>query len=235
MKQQQIVDFMIAKLGGESAVMGEFYGYRLSEMAAAKFTLADVWAEAKRDGWLDYLEHMTLTDLMRILIPSPGEKAPAATRNKYSQQDGRDHDAQILAFLTDNPWSSRPQVLDAIPVNAVRLTRRMYLLKQKGEIIMKGERNTARYAVGGEPTKPTKRKARPKGNGKLIGTTEAAAYVGRTRSTLLYYIAKGDGPPKAKGSSKYVFQFWTGDLDAWLKDHPVHKKKAAAMRKRHKG
>lgn len=217
---QELFEFMLSRLGGERAVLIQYYGFRLTEMAAEKLTLAEIFAEAERDGWLDFLRSMKLTDLMAIMIPSPdkkttkGKSAPV----RYSYEENRRADAAIQNYIEANPWCSVPDIHTATGIEKTRLSRRLRILRDKRAVQSKGKRGAVRYAAPRVKDKPQKKRNASKPKAKKLSTKEAAKYLGMGYSTLQAYVARDAGPKREKRGNAFVYD--RVDLDLWLREKP---------------
>ena len=101
---------------------------KLSALNPLEMTATELFAEAKRGGWDEWLYDLTLADLDRILdLPAPRKKHPVETGPKprktapvlETSKDSTDSKPdkrpatstqnrihrKILSFLRDNPWS----------------------------------------------------------------------------------------------------------------------------------
>ena len=56
---RELFDFMVSKLGGESAVKSEFIKTKIASLDAASMKVGDLLVEAKREGWERWLHDLS--------------------------------------------------------------------------------------------------------------------------------------------------------------------------------
>ena len=65
-KKLDLTEYLIQKLGGEKAVMQEFYGERLNELITSGATFGDIIITSKKEKWYSVLATMSISDAMRL-------------------------------------------------------------------------------------------------------------------------------------------------------------------------
>lgn len=111
--RDNILKFMIDKLGDEKTVMKEYHAHRIKELAKADFTLDQLLEVASDEEWGDELHEMKLADIVRAILqkdeePVRKKAVKKKARKKTSRLPKRDPEKaeehkryrkDILAFL----------------------------------------------------------------------------------------------------------------------------------------
>jgi hypothetical protein len=99
---------------------------------------------------------------------APGARAGKAKRRRLNKAQSQELKRQVKAFLAKHPWATRRQLTRVVPLTTQAVYRRiMQELQDAGEVVCKGKKSKAVYALSGAmrkttKAKPTKRKAAPK-------------------------------------------------------------------------
>jgi len=158
MKQgQKLFDFMMNKLGGENAVLMDYYKGRIAELASNDATIGQLHAEASKGDWGSFLEGMKLTAFANIINPVDGPRTEekAARKRLTAEQKAELHEA-ITSYVEKNPWSSASEIANAVGVETRKVGTHLRELKNDKKLKTVGQRINMRYAVTGEKAKAPK-------------------------------------------------------------------------------
>ena len=150
-----LFEFMIKRLGGEAAVMKEFYGARIAQMASEGMALADLLEEAQHNSWRDELERMKMKDLAEVINPSTAAPAaaPSPSKRLTKKQKAKALD-DTLVFLADHPWTSKNEIAEGIGFDTSKLGALLRAIKEDDKVKTVGERSGMKYALASEKSKP---------------------------------------------------------------------------------
>lgn len=96
--------------------------------------------------------------------PARGRAAPGARpgkpkRRRLTAAQSEELKSQVKAFLAKHPWATRKQLTRVVPLTTQAVYRRiMHELQAAGEIVCKGKKSKAIYALSGVKRKTTKAK-----------------------------------------------------------------------------
>lgn len=147
-KQDDLMKFMMDKLGGEQAVQKEYTKSRLVRAVSDGATIGEIIEIAKREDWLPLLLATPLSELSGqpvLLRPTSGRITHA---EKASLIDS------ILSYLKDNPWSAKSAIAGAVGFAPLKVAVQLRSLKKDGKIKSNGKKASTVYAIKGEKTKP---------------------------------------------------------------------------------
>lgn len=153
---QQLLAFLLKKHGGEEAVYREFYGQQLGELASQDLTLAEVRANADKEGWLATLDGMKMTSIANIINPqsiAPSRPGKPKGKRLTKEQKAKALD-DTLVFLATNPWKSKNEIAEGINFDAGKLGALLRALKEEEKVKTVGERAGMKYALQSEKSKP---------------------------------------------------------------------------------
>ena len=147
-KKEDLMKFMMDKLGGEKAVQREYAKERLMKAVSDGTTLEEIIDISKQEDWLDYL----LKTPIGALVGRPATIRESSGRitlaDKETLQEG------ILRFLKETPWSGKGAISDAVGFEPQKVAVQIRSLKANGIIQSSGKKSSTVYAVKGEKAKP---------------------------------------------------------------------------------
>ena len=149
-KKDDLMKFMMDKLGGEKAVQREYAKVRLMKAVSGGTTVGEIIEIAKQEDWLPFLLATpigSLADQPKTLKQPTGRLTKA---DKETLQEG------ILSFLKENPWSGKSAIASAVGFEPLKVAVQLRSLKGSGQIKSSGKKASTIYAVKGEKAKVSK-------------------------------------------------------------------------------
>ena len=148
-KKDDLMKFMMDKLGGEKAVQREYAKERLMKAVSGGTTFGEIIEIAKQEDWLPIL----LATPIGTLAGEPVTLRPPSGR--ITLADKATLHESVLSYLKDNPWSGKSAIADAVGFEPQKVAVQIRSLKANGAIKSSGKKSSTVYAVKGEKGKPT--------------------------------------------------------------------------------
>ncbi|MCP4679668.1 MAG: hypothetical protein GY854_30085 [Deltaproteobacteria bacterium] len=143
---------------------------KLSPLDTLEMTATELFTEARKDGWDEWLLDLSLADLDRIInLPAPQKKLPPSTVSKKRPKSPVRQEApdecelesdeksaasaenelhlMILSFLRDNPWTITADIMLAIERPDQDAQDALATLLKKDWLKTVGNNASTRYAL----------------------------------------------------------------------------------------
>lgn len=155
--EEELLQFLIEEAGGQGEALLKFHRRQIAELASNDKTLAELFAVAEDEGWLDWLQGLKIVDLANIVNPpEPAQTSrptqPTGARSPRERLTPSQRDAlhnEIVAFLKDNPGSSARDVASHLSMDLRKIGVHLATIKKQGRIESQGERVAMIYALPG--------------------------------------------------------------------------------------
>lgn len=146
---KELYEFMILKLGGEDSVKAEFFRNKIAVLDTSATRMGELFDEADRDGWGEWLRNLSLREFMRLVSPPEKRSKPVIARSgKRMTAAERDSlHRQILDYLGDHPWSLTSSVSTEVGMPTRTVGLHLKALREKGQVKTEGEKAKMRYAL----------------------------------------------------------------------------------------
>ena len=155
-QDRALMQFMLEQLGGEEAVMMEFYRKIIVEFADENKTFGELVEHATKNGWVDHLNNMKLTAIATIINPPPvhDTEGQGGTSRRLTKAEIMELRDSILEYLGENAWASKSDIAEAVSFPKAKLGPQIQALRREDKIKKHGEKGGTRYALKSEKTKP---------------------------------------------------------------------------------
>ncbi len=147
-----VVDFAVKQLGGEEAIKKMYYDERIGQVIKTTATIKEISDIAKKEGWLDLWQSMTISDLLGSLRGRQRAQIAVGERLTPAQlQNLRD---AVLVALKDKAWTGKTEIATSVGVEARKLNSVFKGLKKDGMLKTHGSGRHMVYALAGTRTRP---------------------------------------------------------------------------------
>jgi hypothetical protein len=145
---QELFEFMVNKLGGESTVKGEFIKTKIASLDASSMKFGDLLVEAKQEGWEKWLHDLNLEEFVFLLAPKEKKtKTPIRSGKRMTVKEKEAFHEQILAFLDENSWSFTSAIAGAMGLPTRMVSLHLKALREQGKVKTQGKKAKMKYAL----------------------------------------------------------------------------------------
>ena len=145
---RELFDFMVSKLGGESAVKSEFIKTKIASLDAASMKVGDLLVEAKREGWERWLHDLNLEEFVALLAPAERPvRPPIRSGKRMTAKEKSAFYEQILEFLGENPWSATATIAEQMGLPTRTVGLHLKALREQGKVQTRGKKARMKYAL----------------------------------------------------------------------------------------
>ena len=146
-KMQELFNFMVDKLGGESSVRNEFLRNKIADLDAEAITIGNLFDDADENGWSEWLRSLNISDFARMVRGKNTETKPMVARSgkRMTMREKEELHKQLLAFLKENPWSQSSSLANIVGLPTRTVGLHLKALREKGLVITEGDKAKMRY------------------------------------------------------------------------------------------
>ncbi len=146
-KMQELFNFMVDKLGGESSVRNEFLRNKIAALEAESITIGNLFDDADENGWSEWLRSLNISEFAKMVRGKNSGSKPMVARSgkRMTMKEKEELHKQLLAYLKENPWSQSSSLAKIVGLPTRTVGLHLKALREKGLVTTEGDKAKMRY------------------------------------------------------------------------------------------